>query len=383
MNYLFAKLNALKVFLPLVGLLLFVACEKEETLPETQTADPALEFRSNAKAGKVAICHYSEDGTWRELNISQNALQAHLDHGDYLPTTWYIDTDGDGYGDASNSTVDCSQPDGYANNPDDCDDNNAAVNPGATEIPYNGIDDDCNANTPDDDLDGDGFNLANDCNDNDPAINPDADEVCDDGIDNNCDGQVDEDCGPSVPTITSATGEIWMDRNLGASQVATSSTDASSYGDLYQWGRSADGHQLRTSSTISTQSSTDQPGHGDFIIQSDDWRSPQNDNLWQGVDGTNNPCPTGFRVPTAAEWRAERNSWTSNDAAGAFTALKLPLASARIGRDGRRFPGGRGGFYWSSTVNDEDSQAFLINSSQALILPGKRSNGHSIRCIKD
>jgi hypothetical protein len=38
-----------------------------------------------------------------------------------------------------------------------------------------------------------------------------------------------------------------MDRNLGASQVATSSTDPASYGDLYQWGRPADGHQIRTS----------------------------------------------------------------------------------------------------------------------------------------
>jgi len=33
-----------------------------------------------------------------------------------------------------------------------------------------------------------------------------------------------------------------MDRNLGATQVATSSTDENSYGDLYQWGRRADGH---------------------------------------------------------------------------------------------------------------------------------------------
>ena len=41
-----------------------------------------------------------------------------------------------------------------------------------TEVPYDGIDNDCNAATLDDDLDGDGFVNANDCNDSDAAINP-------------------------------------------------------------------------------------------------------------------------------------------------------------------------------------------------------------------
>ena len=62
------------------------------------------------------------------------------------------------------------------------------------------------------------------------------------------------------------TGRTWMDRNLGASRVATGSTDAEAYGDLYQWGRAADGHQKRNSSTNTTQSSSDNPGHGNFII---------------------------------------------------------------------------------------------------------------------
>ena len=43
-----------------------------------------------------------------------------------------------------------------------------------------------------------------------------------------------------VDVTNPTTGKTWMDRNLGASQVATSSTDANSYGDLYQWGRAAD-----------------------------------------------------------------------------------------------------------------------------------------------
>jgi hypothetical protein len=124
-----------------------------------------------------------------------------------------------------------------------------------------------------------------------------------------------------------------MDRNLGASRAATSSTDAEAYGDLYQWGRAADGHQKRTSGTTSTLSNSDTPGHGNFILAPNspyDWRSPQNNNLWQGVNGTNNPCPAGYRLPTEAELNAERLSWSSNNAAGAFASpLKLPVAGYR------------------------------------------------------
>jgi hypothetical protein len=141
-----------------------------------------------------------------------------------------------------------------------------------------------------------------------------------------------------VDVTNPATGKIWMDRNLGASQAATSSTDANSYGDLYQWGRRSDGHQCRNSATTTTLSSTDQPSHGNFIRAPNspwDWRSPQNNNLWQGVNGVNNPCPSGYRLPTFAELDAERASWSSNNSAGAFASpLKLPLAGSRIGSNG-------------------------------------------------
>ena len=54
-----------------------------------------------------------------------------------------------------------------------------------------------------------------------------------------------------VDVLNPFTGKTWMDRNLGASQVATSSTDVLAYGDSYRWGRFSDGHQCRRSATRS------------------------------------------------------------------------------------------------------------------------------------
>ena len=177
-----------------------------------------------------------------------------------------------------------------------------------------------------------------------------------------------------------------MDRNLGATQAATSSTDAASYGDLYQWGRGTDGHQLRSSGTTTTLSSSDTPGHGDFIKTSGggrDWRSSPNDNLWQGVNGINNPCPTGYRLPTDTEWDAERLSWSSNNAAGALASpLKLPTAGYRDHGNGG-VGGNNDGSYWSSTVSSTNSRYLNFIGVGAAMGANFRSYGYSVRCVQD
>jgi hypothetical protein len=211
-------------------------------------------------------------------------------------------------------------------------------------------------------------------------------------------------CDPSnltrvVEVLNPTTGKIWMDRNLGASRVATSRNDALAFGDLYQWGRLADGHQCRNSATDNTNilSSGNVPGHGNFIPTSAlpfDWRVPiyndldqqfvpQEANLWQG-DGINNPCPLGYRIPTETEIQEERLSWSTNNAAGAFASpLKLTTGAKRD------YDGGLGiifttGYYWTSTPIDSYGISHLkIQLSNSFTEEIFRANGLSVRCIKD
>ena len=187
--------------------------------------------------------------------------------------------------------------------------------------------------------------------------------------------------------VASLTGKVWLDRNLGATQVATSSTDANAYGYLYQWGRGTDGHQIRTSSTTPTLSILDVPGNANFILAPYtpfDWRSGQNVNLWQGVTGTNNPCPSGFRLPTDFELYAERASWSSQNSAGAYASpLKFTVAGTRY-YFGSLLDVGSNGYYWSSTIGGTSSYSLNFGSSDADVGSHYgRAVGCSVRCIKN
>lgn len=88
--------------------------------------------------------------------------------------------------------------DGWSRSDGDCDDSAASAYPGATEVIYDGVDNDCDASTPDDDLDGDGYGHEQDCNEDDPDIHPGADDPYGDGVDQDCDGADGEnpDTGP-------------------------------------------------------------------------------------------------------------------------------------------------------------------------------------------
>ncbi len=142
-----------------------------------------------------------------------------------------------------------------------------------------------------------------------------------------------------VPVL-GADGKTWLNNNLGANYAnttngafnpaaqASASNDANAYGSLFQWGRGADGHEFRNSGNTAGPIATPWTSTN-FITNSNapfDWRTPKDDNLWQGVSGTNNPCPIGYRLPTETELNNQLLSWSASTDAGALASpLKFGL----------------------------------------------------------
>ncbi|MEC7947768.1 MAG: MopE-related protein [Myxococcota bacterium] len=113
-------------------------------------------------------------------------------------TDWFADDDGDGYGDPSAVTRACEAPTGHVDNEADCDDGDERAFPGADEVPYDGVDQNCDgADLCDVDRDGaDAVECeGRDCDDADPTVNPLATEAWYDGIDQDCDGNDDDQDG--------------------------------------------------------------------------------------------------------------------------------------------------------------------------------------------
>lgn len=201
----------------------------------------------------------------------------------------------------------------------------------------------------------------------------------------------------AVSPIHSSTGKVWMDRNLGASRRAQSVNDYMAYGQLYQWGRGNDGHAdiawtnatsgKPINGTTTILSTTDYPNNNLFIVSNTspwDWRVTQNNNLWQGVAGINNPCPAGYRLPTITELTNEVTAYNITNSASAFASpLKFTTAGARSTSGGA--PSDiTTGYYWSSSVNGTKAiQRVFLTPSGTGNVNDNRALACCVRCIKN
>jgi hypothetical protein len=186
------------------------------------------------------------------------------------------------------------------------------------------------------------------------------------------------------------TGKKWLDRNLGAIRTCTSLQDKKCYGDYFQWGRMSDGHEKKDSAITSILSYNDYPNHSKFIKvrystnYEYDWRAGQNNKLWQSSKGKSNPCPNGFRIPTINELKKETlDQGVKNGRTAYQNFLKFPFAGYRHYSSGSYSLINSNAYIWSKSLNGKRAKHFSFGNSYAKNDDSKRSEGLSIRCLKN
>jgi hypothetical protein len=188
--------------------------------------------------------------------------------------------------------------DGVTENEGDCDDTRGDVSPVVDEVPYNGVDDDCDPTTRDDDVDGDGFGRAEDCDDTDASANPDASETLDDGADNDCDGEADE---PFEVETVDAGGDIGNPSAIGVDSTGTVHLVArdGAVGTLQYFSDAGRGWSTRTEIVSETEvgESLDLVvDHADQVQLAYTWRSGGYTDLWFGWRDAGGTWDTGYYV---------------------------------------------------------------------------------------
>lgn len=204
-------------------------------------------------------------------------------------------------------------------------------------------------------------------------------------------------------------GRCWLDRNLGATRLPTAVDDIAASGDVYQWGRATDGHEkissLRWRDSYPTTPTQSGPWDGLFLAEPDaisggigDWivPFPTVNTRWQGVNGVNNPCPAGYRVPVTAEFQALSTSFQPDARQAAFNSPLKMTDTYGVDIGGGLFYFTAFAQFWSSTANFRTFDTFPDGFEEGYIpetlqINGTTSNiagfnpiqGCVVRCIKD
>jgi hypothetical protein len=284
-------------------------------------------------------------------------------------STWYADSDSDGYGDPASSTTACTAPSGYVSDGTDCDDTDTAVNPGVYEV-CDGVDNNCDgavdeADTPAAptwyaDADGDGYgdfytpqdgcvaptgyvSDATDCDDTSASTNPGATEYCN-GDDDDCDGNVDEaaDADGDGWNACSDCDDTSASTNPGATEYCNGddddcdgTTDESDAADASTWyaDSDSDGYGDPASSTTACAAPT---GYVSDATDCDDTSASTNPGSTEVCDGIDNDCDGTTDESDAAgapTWYADSDGDGYGDPASSTTACTAPSGYVSDGTD--------------------------------------------------
>jgi hypothetical protein len=274
------------------------------------SSDDCAELDPNSYPGAPELC----DGIDNDCNGQVD------DGAGAAGTTWYGDSDADGFGDPGTSLVACAQPAGFVSNSLDCDDGNTASNPGGYEI-CDGSDNNCDGSVDESsaldaedwyiDNDGDGYGRlsttissctqpigyadnAADCDDDDGANAPNGPELCD-GQDNDCNGAADFD----------STGEVDADADGSPSCVDCDDADP---GNQPGGTELCDGYDNDCNAGADMDVAGEVDVDGDGSLSCADCDDGDDNNVPGGVevcDGQDNDCTGGADFDSAGEVDAD------------------------------------------------------------------------------